>query len=82
MRFAVLAALCGYLRFLAPKMIVRLDPEKTEKLLSERHARAFDLTGRPMKGWLLVAGEGVVTDAALGTWIDVATSYAGSLPAK
>ena len=62
-------------------MIVRLDPEQTEKALSERHARAFDLTGRPMKGWLLVAGEGVVTDAALGMWIDVATSYAGSLPA-
>jgi len=62
-------------------MIVRLDPEQTEEALSERHARAFDLTGRPMKGWLLVAGEGVVTDAALGMWIDVATSYAGSLPA-
>jgi hypothetical protein len=63
-------------------MIVRLDPEQTEKALSERHVRAFDLTGRPMKGWLLVTGEGVVTDAALGKWIDVATSYAGSLPAK
>jgi hypothetical protein len=63
-------------------MIVRLDPEQTEKALSDRHTRPFDLTGRPMKGWLLVAGEGVVTDAGLGKWIDVATSYAGSLPAK
>jgi hypothetical protein len=63
-------------------MIIRLDPEQTEKALAEPHARAFDLTGRPMKGWLLVAGEGVVPDAALGKWIDVATSYAGSLPAK
>jgi hypothetical protein len=63
-------------------MIIRLDPEQTGKALSDRHTRAFDLTGRPMKGWLLVAGEGVVTDAALGKWIDVATSYAGSLPAK
>lgn len=63
-------------------IIVRLEPKETEKALSQSHARAFDLTGRPMKGWLLVAGEGVVTDAALGKWIDVATSYAGSLPAK
>jgi hypothetical protein len=63
-------------------MIVRLDPGQTEKALSERHARAFDLTGRPMKGWLLVAGDGLTTDAALGKWIDVATSYARSLPAK
>jgi hypothetical protein len=63
-------------------LIVRLDPEQTEKALAERHTRVFDLSGRPMKGWLLVAGEGVGTDAALGKWIDVAASYAGSLPAK
>jgi hypothetical protein len=63
-------------------MIVRLDADQTERALSERHVRVFDLTGRPMKGWLLVSGEGVAADAALGRWIDVATGFAGSLPAK
>jgi TfoX/Sxy family transcriptional regulator of competence genes len=63
-------------------MIIRLDPEQTEKKLSDRHTRPFDLTGRPMKGWLLVSAEGVATDTALGRWIDVATGFARSLPAK
>jgi hypothetical protein len=63
-------------------MIVRLDPEETEKALSEPHTRRFDLTGRPMNGWILVEPEGVATDAALGRWVGIAAKYAESLPAK
>lgn len=63
-------------------MIVRLDPEETEKALSEPYTRRFDLTGRPMKGWILVAPEGVATDAALGKWVGIAAKFAESLPAK
>jgi len=64
------------------EMIVRLDPEHTEQALSERHTRRFDLTGRPMKGWILVEPEGLATDADLTKWIGMATTYARSLPAK
>jgi hypothetical protein len=63
-------------------VIVRLDPEETEKALREPHTRRFDLTGRPMKGWILVEPEGVATDAALGRWVGIAAKYAESLPAK
>lgn len=63
-------------------MIVRVDPEETEKALTKPHTRRFDLTGRPMKGWILVEPEGLATDAELGKWVDVGAKYAESLPAK
>ncbi|MCI0353682.1 MAG: TfoX/Sxy family protein [Acidobacteria bacterium] len=63
-------------------MIVRLNPEQTDKALSEPGTRLFDLTGRPMKGWILVEPTELATDAALGRWVGVATKYAESLPAK
>ncbi len=63
-------------------MIVRLDPAETDEALSKRHTRVFDLTGRPMKGWILVESKGLGSAGMLDEWIGVATKYAGSLPAK
>ena len=64
------------------EMIVRLDPEQTDQALSQRHTRIFDLSGRPMKGWILVQPEGLTTQAALAKWIQVGLKYSSSLPAK
>jgi len=64
------------------ELIVRLDPKHTDKALSERHTHLFDLTGRPMKGWILVEPKGLATDSQLGKWVGVATKYAASLPPK
>jgi len=64
------------------EMIVRLDPAETEKALKKPHVRMFDMTGRPMKGWLLVAFAGVKTEAALAKWVETARAHADSLPAK
>ena len=36
------------------ELIVRIDPETAESALAEPGTRIFDITGRPMKGWLLV----------------------------
>jgi hypothetical protein len=63
-------------------MIVRVDPGETDRLLGEPHTRRFDLTGRPMKGWILVAPQGVATDADLGKWVAIGATYAASLPPK
>ena len=70
---------CGVHR---DSLVVRLVPAETDKALSEAHTRAFDITGRPMKGWVLVEPKGLATDTQLGKWIDRAAKYAGSLPAK
>jgi hypothetical protein len=59
------------------ELMVRVAPERTEEALAQPHTRVFDLTGRPMKGWLLV-GSG----ADLEPWIAEGTAYASSLPPK
>jgi TfoX N-terminal domain len=64
------------------ELIVRLDPDETDAALAKPHTRVFDLTGRPMKGWILVAPKGIATDAQLAKWIAIAATYAGALPAK
>jgi hypothetical protein len=64
------------------ELILRLAPERAEEALAEAHTRIFDLTGRPMKGWLLVAAEGIASEQALRSWIGEAAAYARSLPAK
>jgi TfoX-like protein len=70
---------CGVHR---DEMIVRFAPDETERARAAPHTHLFDLTGRPMKGWILVKPKGLVTDAALTKWIGVATQFAGSLPPK
>jgi TfoX/Sxy family transcriptional regulator of competence genes len=64
------------------ELIVRLDPEDGQRVLAEPNVRAFDLTGRPMKGWLLVAPGGLETDRALRRWVDAGIEFAASLPPK
>jgi TfoX/Sxy family transcriptional regulator of competence genes len=64
------------------EMIVRLDPERTDQALSEPHTRIFDLTGRPMKGWILVQSKGIATDNSLAKWLHMGLKYAASLPGK
>jgi|SRR2546425_13177048 len=63
-------------------LIVRLAAEETDAALSQPHTRRFDLTGRPMKGWILVEPAGLKTDAKLGRWVQVAAKHASSMPAK
>ncbi len=63
-------------------LIVRLDPGDTDAALAKPHARIFDLTGRPMKGWIVVGAAGLEGDAALAQWVNQARAYAGSLPPK
>jgi TfoX/Sxy family transcriptional regulator of competence genes len=65
----------------ADDLIVRVSKESYDALLGEPGAKPFDMTGRPMTGWLLVSGE-VLDDDVLRTWVDRGVSYAGSLPPK
>src|SRR5437660_12610512 len=60
-------------------LLVRLGPEQAEKALPEPHVKAFDITGRPMKGWVLVEPEGVTGDDQLQAWIQRAVKFVGNL---
>jgi TfoX/Sxy family transcriptional regulator of competence genes len=63
-------------------MIVRVDPEKHNTLLKKSHVRPFDMTGRPMKGWLLVEEAGVKTEKQLSAWVKEGVEFASTLPPK
>ena len=63
-------------------LIVRLGPDEGEEALPEPHVRKFDITGKPMKGWVLVEPEGVEGDDQLAGWIQWAVKFVGALPAK
>jgi hypothetical protein len=64
------------------ELIVRVDPAETDAALAEPGAHVFDMTGRPMKGWLLVAKDGIAEDVDLRRWIARGVTYAGGLPPK
>jgi TfoX-like protein len=63
-------------------LIVRLGPEAGDQALKEPHVSEFNITGRSMKGWVLVALEGVEEDGQLSGWIQRAVKFVGKLPVK
>jgi TfoX/Sxy family transcriptional regulator of competence genes len=63
-------------------LIVRLGPDGGDLALKEPHVKEFDITGKPMKGWVLVQPEGVEGDDQLRRWIQRAVKFVGTLPAK
>jgi TfoX/Sxy family transcriptional regulator of competence genes len=70
---------CGVNR---DNLIVRADPEKHAALLKKPHVKPFDMTGRPMKGWLLMEAEGYKTDRQLSAWVKEGVEFALTLPQK
>ena len=70
---------CGVI---GDELIVRVGPEAGERALAESHARPFDATGRPMRGFVCVAAEGTAEPAALAGWVEAGVAFAASLPPK
>jgi TfoX/Sxy family transcriptional regulator of competence genes len=63
-------------------LILRLGEQAAQSALRKPHVRPFDITGRPMKGWVMVASEGFKTEKALKTWLIAAKEFVLTLPAK
>jgi hypothetical protein len=63
-------------------LMVRISPESQEAALSQPHVRVFDLTGRPMSGWIVVEKEGIAEEEALRYWVRRGVDYALTLPPK
>lgn len=62
-------------------LIARIDPAGMDAALAEPGVRPFDMGGRPMRGWILVASDSL-GDGRLATWIERARQYADTLPPK
>lgn len=63
-------------------LVVRLDPQNAADYLSQDGVSVFDITGRPMKGWLMVSTPAMADAAALKGWLERAEAYVATLPAK
>ena len=70
---------CGVLN---DDLIVRVGPDRHEEALAAPHTRAFDVTGRPMTGWVMVGLRGHAEDEDLQRWLQQGLAYAGSLTPK
>jgi TfoX/Sxy family transcriptional regulator of competence genes len=71
--------LCGvYKDFL----ILRLGEKQAEEAGGLSCVRPFDITGRPMKGWVMVEGEGFASDDQLTAWLGKARAFVETLPPK
>jgi TfoX/Sxy family transcriptional regulator of competence genes len=70
---------CGVMR---DDLMVRMEPDAAAALDSEPGVRRFDMGGRPMKGWLLVAPEASADDGDLERWVRRGEEFAASLPPK
>jgi TfoX/Sxy family transcriptional regulator of competence genes len=63
-------------------LMVRVDPAETDELVSGDGVSRMVMRGREMDGWLRVTSDAVSADQELARWVQVGTTYAGSLPPK
>ncbi|MBT3337637.1 MAG: TfoX/Sxy family protein [Anaerolineae bacterium] len=70
---------CG---ILDDALIVRVGKENYEEALARPHTRVFNITGRVMRGWVMVGPAGTNNDEALSGWVDEGVRFALTLPPK
>lgn len=63
-------------------LLLRVDPDDTERLVAREHVDRFVMRGRSMDGWLRVDDAGLRTKRQLGGWVTRGVAYARSLPPK
>jgi TfoX/Sxy family transcriptional regulator of competence genes len=63
-------------------LILRLGENRAEEVLKQSFARPFDITGRKMKGWVMVDAKGYKEDEDLKSWLAKARKFAKTLPEK
>jgi len=63
-------------------LIVRMDKDRASASLAGRNVKPFDITGRPMAGWIMVEEAGWKSAAALTRWLGIGKAFALSLPEK
>ena len=63
-------------------LMVRVGPDDTDEALAKPHTRLFEMRGRSMTGWVIVALEGVKTKRQLTQWVKRGTAFAATLPPK
>ena len=63
-------------------LILRLGESQALIALKNKNVKPFDITGRPMRGWVMVRSPGMKTDAVLRQWVTQAIDFVIQLPRK
>jgi len=63
-------------------LMARVGPDEYDQLLQMEHVRPMDFTGRPMKGYVYVAPDGLDSQAELEAWVERCVKYVGTLPPR
>ena len=64
-------------------LVIRIGNESASKLVEgDSHARLFDLNGKTMKGWVMIATDALGEDEDLQNYIDMAMLFTCTLPPK
>jgi TfoX/Sxy family transcriptional regulator of competence genes len=63
-------------------LILRLGVDNAKEALELAHVKPFDITGRPMKGWVMVEEKGFDTEVVLRKWLNKAKAFVATLPPK
>lgn len=63
-------------------LIVRVGPEAYEEIMKFPYTRPFDMTGRSMKGWVMVEPDGLTSETELKEWVEAGLKFALTLPPK
>ncbi len=63
-------------------LIARLGVDQARLAIRQEHLREFDVTGRAMKGWVMVDLDGLESDAQLLRWLEQANEFVMTLPPK
>ncbi|MCU0595145.1 MAG: TfoX/Sxy family protein [Desulfobacterota bacterium] len=60
-------------------LILRLGEDKATQALKHPHVKPFDITGRPMKGWVMVEKIGFEGEKELKAWLEMARAFVKTL---
>jgi TfoX/Sxy family transcriptional regulator of competence genes len=63
-------------------LLLRLGPQAADAALARPHTRPMEMRGRPMRGWIRVADEGLASRRQLQAWVRRAVDYVRTLPPK
>lgn len=57
------------------QLMARVGPDAYETCLQKEYCSEMDFTGRSMKGYVYVDGEGLVNDSDLEFWLETALAF-------
>lgn len=63
-------------------LMIRVDPETSDRLLDEAGASIAVMRGRPMPGWIVVEPGALAKAGDLKRWVKRGTAFARTLPPK